>query len=114
MSRTLPIRFARALLVGNGDSAFDDGRGAASARATPHLGIDRRGLYDRTGPEFTLLRFDPAADAAPLGALLGRKLPLELLDVTMRRSLPARLVWSWPADQYVDWRDDGALADPWP
>ena len=36
---------------------------------TPHLWCDDgRSLYDAMGPEFTLLRFDPALDVAPLEA----------------------------------------------
>jgi len=38
----------------------------------------------RMGPEFTLLRFDPAADAAPLVRAAGESgVPLKLLDVAV-------------------------------
>src|SRR3954453_10568151 len=56
---------------------------------TPHFWRDEAtSLYDAMGPEFTLLRFDPAADAAPLqSAAQSRRLPLKLVDV--RRSAGA-------------------------
>ena len=41
---------------------------------TPHLWCeDGRSLYDAMGPEFTLLRFDPAIDVAPLEACGSRE-----------------------------------------
>src|ERR1700723_2196684 len=47
---------------------------------TPHLWCaDGVSLYDRMGPEFTLLRFDPAVDVEPLvRAAEKRKVPFEL------------------------------------
>src|SRR5579872_6440850 len=52
---------------------------------TPHLwDLDGVSLYDRMGPEFTLLRFDPATDAAPLmQAAQMRRFPLKLIDVAV-------------------------------
>src|SRR4029078_9642704 len=42
----------------------------------------RRSLYDGMGPEFTLVRFDPATDVAPLElAAREHKVPLTVLDV---------------------------------
>ena len=82
---------------------------------TPHLwDADGVSLYDRMGPEFTLLRFDPAADAAPLVLAAGeRKLPLKVLDVTAPPEIAreASLVMSRP-DQHVAWRGDCAPANP--
>ena len=50
---------------------------------TPHLWCeDGRSLYDAMGPEFTLLRFDPAVDVAPLErAARDRGVPLKILDI---------------------------------
>ena len=77
---------------------------------TPHLWCgDGRSLYDAMGPEFTLLRFDPAIDVAPLeAAARTRGMPLKLLD--MQRQMAAifygdGLVLSRP-DQHVAWRGD--------
>ena len=82
---------------------------------TPHFWCaDGVSLYDRMGPEFTLLRFDPAADVEPLvRAAEKRKVPFELRDVAapaevMREST---LVLSRP-DQHVAWRGHRAPADP--
>jgi hypothetical protein len=83
---------------------------------TPHIWCDDgASLYDAMGPEFTLLRFDPAADVASLElAARKRRVPLKVLDVER----PARaifdrhtLVLSRP-DQHVAWRGDRLPADP--
>ena len=83
---------------------------------TPHLRCgDGRSLYDAMGPEFTLLRFDPAVDVAPLeAAARTRGVPLKLLD--MQRQMAAifygdGLVLSRP-DQHVAWRGDTLPANP--
>jgi 2-polyprenyl-6-methoxyphenol hydroxylase-like FAD-dependent oxidoreductase len=83
---------------------------------TPHLWRDDGGsLYDAIGPEFTLLRFDPSAETAPLKAAAQRSgVPLKVLDVdaTAARSLYGhRLVLSRP-DQHVAWRGDALPSDP--
>ncbi|HET7887365.1 MAG TPA: FAD-dependent oxidoreductase [Bradyrhizobium sp.] len=82
---------------------------------TPHLwGGDGTSLYDRMGPEFTLLRFDPAIDVGPLvQAAEERKLPLKVINVTAPIELvdAKTLVLSRP-DQHVAWRDHCAPADP--
>ena len=82
---------------------------------TPHVRFeDGTSLYDSMGPEFTLLRFDPAVDVAPLqSAAHSRRLPLKVLDV--RRPAAARfydsgLVLSRP-DQHVAWRGDRLPSD---
>jgi 2-polyprenyl-6-methoxyphenol hydroxylase-like FAD-dependent oxidoreductase len=81
---------------------------------TPHLwGADGGSLYDRMGPEFTLLRFDPAVDVTPLlRAAEARRVPLQLLDVAAPAEMvcDGRLVLSRP-DQHVAWRGDCAPAD---
>ena len=50
---------------------------------TPHFWCeDGRSLYDAMGPEFTLLRFDPAVDVAALEAAARlRGVPLKILDI---------------------------------
>ncbi len=81
---------------------------------TPHLwDVDGVSLYDRIGPEFTLLRFDPAEDAEPLvRAAAERKVPLRVLDVVPppQMAREAGLVLSRP-DQHVAWRGHSAPAD---
>jgi hypothetical protein len=83
---------------------------------TPHLRCeDGRSLYDEMGPEFTLLRFDPAVDVAPLErAARDRGVPLRILDVGQPDTTifyGSRLVLSRP-DQHVAWRGDRLPADP--
>jgi len=83
---------------------------------TPHLWREDGGsLYDAMGPEFTLLRLDPAVDVTALErAARDRKLPLKVLDVapsaTADLSL-SRLVLSRP-DQHVAWRGNSLPSDP--
>jgi 2-polyprenyl-6-methoxyphenol hydroxylase-like FAD-dependent oxidoreductase len=83
---------------------------------TPHLWCeDGRSLYDAMGPEFTLLRFDPAVDAAALqDAARRRGVPLKVLDIerpTAAIFCGGGLVLSRP-DQHVAWRGDSLPADP--
>jgi 2-polyprenyl-6-methoxyphenol hydroxylase-like FAD-dependent oxidoreductase len=83
---------------------------------TPHLWRDDGGsLYDAMGPEFTLLRFDPSIETAPLQAAAERRgVPLAVLDVdpTAARGLYGhRLVLSRP-DQHVAWRGNALPRDP--
>jgi 2-polyprenyl-6-methoxyphenol hydroxylase-like FAD-dependent oxidoreductase len=87
---------------------------------TPHLWCrDGRSLYDAMGPEFTLLRFDPATDVAPLEAAARKRgVPLKILDTKMLDvDVPAstkpdddRLVLSRP-DQHVAWRSNRLPGD---
>ena len=80
----------------------------------PHLWLaDGRSLYDAMGPGYTLLRFDPAADATKLlEAAAARSVPLALLDVVAVDTAPYRhaFVIARP-DQHVAWRGDAAPAD---
>jgi 2-polyprenyl-6-methoxyphenol hydroxylase-like FAD-dependent oxidoreductase len=84
---------------------------------TPHLwsGGDGVSLYDRMGPEFTLLRFDPEADVAPLElAARNRRVPLKILDIGKPNAAifyGSGLLLSRP-DQHVAWRGDRLPADP--
>jgi len=82
----------------------------------PHFWLaDGRSLYDAFGPGYTLLRFDPRANAdAFLVAAHERRLPLVVLDVRSRGEVPpaykTRLVLC-RADQHVAWRGDAVPAD---
>jgi 2-polyprenyl-6-methoxyphenol hydroxylase-like FAD-dependent oxidoreductase len=82
---------------------------------TPHAwDADGVSLYDRMGPEFTLLRLDPAADAGPLmRAADERGVPVKLVDVAVPAAMArdAALVLSRP-DQHVAWRGHSVPADP--
>ena len=83
---------------------------------TPHLWLrDGRSLYDALGPDFTLLRLDPAIDPTPLlHAAARRRVPLTLVDVDAADAhlhYPRRLVLSRP-DQHVAWRGDRLPDDP--
>ncbi|SED83954.1 2-polyprenyl-6-methoxyphenol hydroxylase [Rhizobiales bacterium GAS188] len=83
---------------------------------TPHIWLkDGSSLYDAMGPDFTLLRFDPAVTVdAVMQAAAARRLPLRLLDVVSDEAAPLykeKLVLSRP-DQHVAWRGDAAPADP--
>jgi 2-polyprenyl-6-methoxyphenol hydroxylase-like FAD-dependent oxidoreductase len=77
---------------------------------TPHLWLrDGRSLYDAMGPEFTLLRFDPAVETGSLvAAAEQRGLSMVVLDVEADETeaiYPTKLVLSRP-DQHVAWRGD--------
>ncbi|MGB9430689.1 MAG: FAD-dependent oxidoreductase [Candidatus Acidiferrum sp.] len=77
---------------------------------TPHVWLrDGRSLYDALGPEFALLRFDPAVETGSLAAAAAQRgLPLVVLDVDAADSAslyPRKLVLSRP-DQHVAWRGD--------
>ncbi len=77
---------------------------------TPHLWLcNGRSLYDAVGPEFTLLRFDPAVETGALRtAAANRGVPMVVLDAEADESeplYPTKLVLSRP-DQHVAWRGD--------
>jgi hypothetical protein len=81
---------------------------------TPHVWCDDgRSLYDAMGPEFTLLRFDPALDVTALEIAAREKaVPLKVLDVEPREvCYDGSLVLSRP-DQHVAWRGDRLPDDP--
>jgi 2-polyprenyl-6-methoxyphenol hydroxylase-like FAD-dependent oxidoreductase len=82
----------------------------------PHFWLDDgRSLYDALGPDYTLLRFDPATDVAGLmAAAQARSVPLTLLDVEAedaRTLYPHKLALVRP-DQHVAWRGDEQPAEP--
>jgi hypothetical protein len=83
---------------------------------TPHLWLrDGRSLYDVLGPEFTLLRFDPAVETGGLIAAAAlRRVPIVELAVDADDSAslyPRKLVLSRP-DHHVAWRGDEPPRDP--
>jgi 2-polyprenyl-6-methoxyphenol hydroxylase-like FAD-dependent oxidoreductase len=83
---------------------------------TPHLWLrDGRSLYDALGPEFTLLRLDPAVETRALvTAAAQRSVPLVVLDVNADETAPLyprKLVLSRP-DQHVAWRGNAQPAEP--
>ena len=82
----------------------------------PHLWLrDGRSLYDALGPDFTLLRFDRAADADPIArSAADQGLPLAVLDVAAEDGAALyreKLVLVRP-DQHVAWRGNAPPADP--
>jgi 2-polyprenyl-6-methoxyphenol hydroxylase-like FAD-dependent oxidoreductase len=82
---------------------------------TPHFWRDDgRSIYDAMGPEFTLLKFDPSVDTAPLEtAARHRGVPLAVIDAqtSAARNLYGNgLVLSRP-DQHVAWRGDALPSD---
>ena len=81
---------------------------------TPHIWLQEGvSLYDAMGPDFTLLRFDPAVNVADLkDAAAMRGVPMTVLDVnTTEPVYEQKLVLSRP-DQHVAWRGNAAPADP--
>jgi 2-polyprenyl-6-methoxyphenol hydroxylase-like FAD-dependent oxidoreductase len=83
---------------------------------TPHLWCEGGvSLYDAMGPEFTLLKFDSAADVAALErAARQRGVPLKVLQIRPTEATgydSSRLVLSRP-DQHVAWRGDSLPPDP--
>jgi hypothetical protein len=83
---------------------------------TPHLTREDGGsLYDAMGPEFTLLRLDPDADAAPLKlAARQRGVPLKVVGIKTPATAifcGGGLILSRP-DQHVAWRGNAPPADP--
>jgi 2-polyprenyl-6-methoxyphenol hydroxylase-like FAD-dependent oxidoreductase len=81
----------------------------------PHFWLDgRRSLYDALGPDFSLIRTDPAAPAATLVAAAEQRcVPLRLIDVDPAAAQPLyghKLVLVRP-DQHVAWRGDAPPPD---
>jgi len=83
---------------------------------TPHLWLrDGRSLYDALGPDYTLLRFDPALEVRGLLAAAAKhSVPMAVLDVDGEDAAALyrhKLVLSRP-DLHVAWRGDQPPADP--
>jgi len=82
----------------------------------PHIWLnDGRSLYDALGPDYTLLRFDPAIDVSDLMSEAARaQVPIKLLDVTSSESAgiyDRSLVLARP-DQHVAWRGNHSPNNP--
>ncbi len=82
----------------------------------PHLWLGNgRSLYDALGPEYTLLRLDPALDVSPLTAAAQyRGLPLSVLDLESGAAAALydrKLVLARP-DQHIAWRGNQMPDDP--
>jgi hypothetical protein len=95
---------------------YDFSQSTVPGCRTPHLWLrDGRSLYDALGPDFTLLRFDPAVETRGLvAAAAQRGLSMVVLDVESDESpslYPCKLVLSRP-DQHVAWRGDKPPDDP--
>ncbi len=82
----------------------------------PHLWLrDGRSLYDALGPDYTLIRLDPAVGIAGLVAAAERRgVPLSLLDVDTpeAKKLYARNLVLVRPDQHVAWRGDQEPPEP--
>lgn len=83
---------------------------------TPHFWLpDGSSVYERMGPEFTLLKLRPDVDVSGLlQAASERRVPLEVLDVAPEIAGPpytTGLVLSRP-DQHIAWRGHEAPTDP--
>ncbi|MEO5669607.1 MAG: FAD-dependent oxidoreductase [Ramlibacter sp.] len=108
------------IIVSDGEQAPAYSMGAFTPSTVPgcrapHFWLeDGRSLYDAYGQGYTLMRFDPTVDAAPLlAAAQQRKVPLTLLDiagVTVPEGYRHKLVLCRD-DQHVAWRGDGVPAD---
>ncbi len=77
----------------------------------PHYWLpDGRSLYDAFGPDYTLLRFDPAIDVSPLlSEAEAQGVPITLLDLSTE-GRPAEYQHGLVlcrADQHVAWRGNG-------
>jgi len=84
---------------------------------TPHVFLeDGTSLYDHLGPDYTVVRRDPAVDVTPLLAAAElRGVPMQVLDIgecsCAKDLYDHKLVLSRP-DQHVAWRGDRAPVDP--
>jgi 2-polyprenyl-6-methoxyphenol hydroxylase-like FAD-dependent oxidoreductase len=80
---------------------------------TPHIWLeDGRSLYDATGPNFCLLRFDHTVDANLLTeAAAHRGVPLRVVDLPPVEPYRHKLVLARP-DQHLAWRGDAVPDDP--
>jgi 2-polyprenyl-6-methoxyphenol hydroxylase-like FAD-dependent oxidoreductase len=99
-----------------GYTLYDFSQSTVPGCRTPHLWLrDGRSLYDALGPEFTLLRFDPAVETSALAEAAARRgVPMVVLDVDGEEAAslyPRKLAISRP-DQHVAWRRDEAPDDP--
>ena len=82
----------------------------------PHFFLpDGRSLYDLLGPDYSLLRFDPAVEVDGLvQAAAHRGVPLIVVDLPAENAgelYPHKLALIRP-DQHIAWRGNGEPSDP--
>jgi hypothetical protein len=99
-----------------GYTLYDFNQSTVPGCRTPHVWLrDGRSLYDVLGPEFTLLRLDPAVETRGLEAAAAQRgVPLTVIDVDADESAvlyPCKLVLSRP-DQHVAWRGEAIPDNP--
>ena len=99
-----------------GYTMYDFSQSTVPGCRTPHLWLrDGRSLYDALGPDFTLLRFDPAVEVGGLVAAAAEHgVPMTVLDVDGNEAAalyPRKVLLSRP-DQHVAWRGDEPPDDP--
>lgn len=82
----------------------------------PHFWLgEGRSLYDALGPEYTLVRFDPALDVSKaMDVACAAGFPLALLDITDRpNGVPVDdPLWIVRPDQHIAWRGQAPPDDP--
>ena len=109
------------LIAYDGEAPPDYSMGGFTASTVPgcrapHFWLgDGRSLYDGFGPDYTLLRFDAAADVQPLlDAAAARAVPILLLDVPRPLAPPEyrHALVLCRSDQHVAWRGDACPPDP--
>ena len=107
------------IIVGDGTEAPACTMGAITPSTVPgcrmpHFVVDGRPILDLLGPDYTLVRFDPAVDVSAFAAAAADAgLPLTLVDAPLPSD---RDVFTHPllivrADQHVAWRGDALGAD---
>ena len=109
------------LIVYDGETAPGYQMGSFTASTvpgcrTPWMKLpEGRSLYDAMGPDYALLRFDPAIEVSPLvEAARLRGVPMRLLDIDLTSRPGAyrhALLLSRP-DQHVAWRGDALPEEP--
>ena len=78
----------------------------------PHVWVDGVSLYDRLGPDFTLLRLDAGADADPiLRAARAQGMSMQMMDVAINALAYRHKMMLVRPDQHVAWRGDVPPAD---
>lgn len=103
------------IIVADGEVAPDYDMGSFTPSTVPgcrmpHFVVNGRSLFDLLGPDYSLIRFDPAV---PVDALLASSLPVKLIDAKVPADTPAirhKLILV-RADTHVVWRGDALPAD---
>jgi hypothetical protein len=112
---------ASPIIAYDGEAAptYDMGSAIASTAPgcrAPHFRLpDGASIYDRLGPDYTLLRFDRTADTQPLAtAAEAAGVPLVMVDCECPFEQPAyrHALLIVRQDQHVAWRGEAAPTDP--